>query len=62
MLYNKGDLVQYKKYLGRIHFGISENKTYIVTLFNYNSFPEIDKQISQVELYQAYEQLAIMVI
>ena len=54
MLYKTGDLVQYKKYRGRVRFAYEENKTYIVTLFAYRGMIKTDKQISQVDLCQAY--------
>lgn len=58
MLYSQGEYVCYKKYIGKIHFTISENKTYIVTLYNYRGFSEIEKQIDERDLYQ-FEQLCI---
>jgi len=61
MLYKQGDLVQYKKYQGIVRFAYAENKTYIVTLYAYRGTYRVDKQISQIELYPAYEQLAIRV-
>jgi len=59
MFYNNGDLVQYKKYLGRVRFAYAENHTYIVTLFGYRGMIKTDRQISQVDLCPAYEQIGI---
>jgi len=59
MLYKTGDLVYYKKYQGRVRFAYVENKTYIVTLFGYRGPNRVDKQISQVDLCPAYEQISI---
>lgn len=58
MLFKKGDLVQYKKYIGKIKFIYESNKTYMVTLYNYHGFKEIDRQCNQIELCE-FTQIAI---
>lgn len=52
MLFNKNDIVVYKGYLGKIKFGCDYNKSYIVTLYNYRGFEEIDRQVNQIDLYK----------
>lgn len=48
----KGDLVQYKSYTGKIRFEIPYNKSVIVTLCNYKGFKEIDKELYLNEIFQ----------
>lgn len=59
MVYAKGDLVQYKKYYGRINYYMEENKSYVVTLFDYHGFKEIDRPCYQHELCEALIQMTI---
>lgn len=59
VLFKKDDYVQYKKYIGIIHFVMEENKTYIVTLLNYHGMKQVDRQIDQRELCE-FTQIALV--
>lgn len=50
-MFNKGDLVHYKKYTGKI-IVVYENKTCDVELYHYRGFPRVIKQINNCELYE----------
>jgi hypothetical protein len=52
MLFDKGDIVQWKHYFGHVVYDIPENKTYMIRLYGYKGFREIMKQIPEIELYK----------
>lgn len=58
MLYKTGDYVYYRKYLGKVKF-VYENKSYMVTLYNYRNFEQIDKQIDENALYPCEQMILI---
>lgn len=59
MLYKPGQMVQWKKYIGKVHFVFEYNKSYMITLYDYRGFPKIDRQLNEYELSE-YEQLSIV--
>lgn len=50
MLYEEGQLIQWRKWIGRIHFAYSGNKTYAVELYNYKGYDTMIRQVDQMEL------------
>lgn len=58
MLYSKGDIIQYKKYLGKVIHVFEANKSYMVELYNYKGYLALHKQLNEHDIYK-FEQITI---
>lgn len=62
-MYFPGETVYYKNYIGQIRFALprykKEKNAYIITLFSYRGFSQLDKLVFEDELC-SFEQISLL--